>query len=154
MMVPFNLFRFVLIGLVFVWINPQLLLVEDWLERPEINLLLIAMYYFFAVSIEVHYRAILWRYMEPRRDWVVVPAPKLCCNRWISLVEALPPIGEVFEAYCISGVTLPAFVSVKNGGLELTLQSEYAGELERYDPNSLRPTYWRSFPATTNMEAF
>lgn len=153
MKIPFNLFRFTLFGIAFAWLNPQLISVEYWLASPANNLMLMAVYYLLAVAMEVHFRAIMWRYMEPRRDWVVLPAPKLCCNPWVCLVEELPPIGEVFEAYCISGVTLPAFVSVKNGGLELTLQSEHSGEIDRYDPKSLRPTYWRHFPAAKNMEA-
>jgi len=147
-MIPYNIFRFTLIGIVFSWMNPQLLSVEEWLARPETNLLLIGIYYLLAVTIEVHYRAILWRHKEARHKWVVVPAPKLCCNRWISLIEELPPVGEVFEAYCISGVTMPAFIHIKKSGLELTLQPVHEGEIDLYDPNSLRPTYWRYFPST------
>jgi hypothetical protein len=110
--------------------------------------------YLISVALEVLYRSFVWEEMYPMQFVNVVPPPKLCCNNWTCIFEELPPIGEQFEAYCLNGVTMPAFVTVKEGGLLLTLKSDHIGEIGRYPPMALRPTHWRTFPVSYGKECF
>jgi len=149
MLIPLNLFRALCIGIAFIWVNPEILSAQAWMDHPLHNIFLVGTYFLLAFAAEIYYRTIIWGRLYPKKSVTVVPPPKLCCDQWSPICEKLPPVGKTIEAYCLNGLSIPAFLALNQGRLELTLHSEHIGELQRYESHELRPTHWR--PIISNL---